>query len=99
MRKSSSYRQGSSRSREWTNTRLRILQPVREARGSLHIALFGSVARGDDVLELDIDIIVEDSPEHRIDLFELMESHELLERQPGRRVDRRNAREPATRKT
>ena len=40
------------------------------ARGVAHAALFGSVARGDDRPDSDIDIMVEIAPDARIGLFQ-----------------------------
>ncbi len=48
------------------------------------IALFGSVARGEDRADSDIDIAAEF---HDIDLFELVGIKEELEKAFGRRVD------------
>jgi len=42
--------------------------PLRE-QGVSHAALFGSVARGEETRDGDIDIMVEIAPEARIDLF------------------------------
>ncbi len=53
-----------------------ILEKLREreadlrARGVAHAALFGSVARGDDRPDSDLDILVEIAPAARIGLFQ-----------------------------
>ena len=73
--------------RDLIKARLRELRPSLEARGVIHAAIFGSVARGEDVPDSDVDIILEDRPDRRIDLFELMEIEEFLEAQLERRVD------------
>jgi predicted nucleotidyltransferase len=52
-----------------------------------HAGIFGSVAGGDDVAASDVDILLEDRPERRVDLFALMEIRELLEGHIGRHVD------------
>ena len=75
------------RARDFIDVRLRELRASLEARGVVHASLFGSVARGDDLPESDVDIILEDHPERRIDLFDLMDIAEFLESELGRRVD------------
>ena len=39
------------------------------AQGVAHAALFGSVARGEDRPDSDIDIMIEIAPDSRMDLF------------------------------
>jgi predicted nucleotidyltransferase len=73
--------------REIISARLRELRPLLEAYGVVHAGIFGSVARGDDISASDVDILLEDRPERRIDLFALMEIRELLEGQIGGHVD------------
>lgn len=51
------------RLRDAAITCLRELRPGLEAKGVRHAYLFGSVARGDDVEESDIDIILDLDPE------------------------------------
>ncbi len=52
-----------------------VLRKLREAeadlraRGVAHAALFGSVARGEDRPDSDIDIMIEIAPDSRMDLF------------------------------
>jgi predicted nucleotidyltransferase len=65
--------------RETITARVRELRPLLEAHGVVHAGIFGSVARGDDVAASDVDILLEDRPERRVDLFALMEIRELLE--------------------
>ncbi len=43
--------------------------PCLEAEGVRHFALFGSVARGDDVPESDVDLILDLDPKRQIGLF------------------------------
>ena len=72
--------------REIISARVRELRPLLED-GVGHAGIFGSVARGDDVAASDVDILLEDRPERRVDLFALMEIRELLEGHIGRHVD------------
>ena len=67
--------------------RLRELRPALQAEGVLHAALFGSVARGDDVPESDVDIILDLDPERHIGLFAFAGIWEFLESKLGRDVD------------
>ncbi len=67
--------------------RLRELRPALEAHGVRRALLFGSVARGDDVPESDVDIILDLDPERHIGLFAFAGIQEFLETKLGRRVD------------
>ncbi len=75
------------RTRDRMMTRLRELQPALEAEGVRHVAIFGSVARGDDVPESDLDVIVDLDPEREVGLFAFVGIGQLLEREIGRHVD------------
>jgi predicted nucleotidyltransferase len=48
---------------------LRANQSMLRARGVLHAAVFGSVARGDARPDSDVDVLVEIDPEMRIGMF------------------------------
>lgn len=50
--------------------RLRDSEPALRARGIRHAALFGSVARGDNRPNSDIDILVEFDPDARLTIFD-----------------------------
>jgi predicted nucleotidyltransferase len=50
--------------------KLREHQAVLRARGVRHAALFGSVARGDERPDSDIDIMLEFDPEAQVSLFD-----------------------------
>lgn len=67
--------------------RLLELRPALEADGVRHAFLFGSVARGDDVPESDVDIIVDLDPERHIGLFEFGGIRDFLREELGRDVD------------
>ena len=70
-----------------------ILAKLRENEATLkrlgvsHAALFGSVARGDDRPDSDIDILVEIAPEARIGLFQYTGIVRYLEEMFPVRVD------------
>jgi hypothetical protein len=51
-------------------TTLRQNEPALRARGISHAALFGSVARGDNRADSDIDILVEFDPAAQITVFD-----------------------------
>ena len=57
------------------------------ARGVLHASLFGSVARGEETPESDVDIMVVLDPEANIDLIEYSGIALDLEDWVGRKVD------------
>src|SRR5258706_12802286 len=50
--------------------KLRAPEPELRHRGVLHAALFGSVARGEEKPDSDIDILIELAPEALVGLFE-----------------------------
>ena len=66
---------------------LRALRPDLERRGVRHAALFGSIARGDDVLESDVDIIVDLDPSSDVGIFAFDELRSYLEARLGMAVD------------
>ena len=69
---------------------LRTLQKARpdlEAKGVLHLAVFGSVARLEDGPESDLDIVVEIDPETRFDIFDLAGIAGDISRLLGMKVD------------
>jgi hypothetical protein len=51
-------------------TTLRENELALRARGISHVALFGSVARGDNHSDSDIDILVEFAPDSRLTIFD-----------------------------
>lgn len=55
--------------RDITLERVREIRQTLEAQGVRHAFLFGSVARGDDVPESDIDIVLDLDPDRHIGLF------------------------------
>lgn len=69
---------------------LRTLQKARpglEAKGVLHLAVFGSVARMEDGPESDLDIVVEIDPEKQFDIFDLAGIAGDISRLLGMKVD------------
>ncbi len=75
------------RTRDAVIAKLLELRPALEAEGVRHAFLFGSVARGDDVPESDVDIIVDLDPAHHVGLFEFAGLASFLEEALGNRVD------------
>ncbi|MGY3031863.1 putative nucleotidyltransferase [Bradyrhizobium sp. USDA 4354] len=57
---------------------LRQFEPALRARGVLHAALFGSVARGENHSGSDVDIMVEIDPDARITVFDYVELKEYI---------------------
>jgi predicted nucleotidyltransferase len=57
------------------------------AQGVSHAALFGSVARGDDGPDSDIDIMIELDPAARVTMFDYVEIKEYIEGMFSERVD------------
>jgi predicted nucleotidyltransferase len=57
---------------------LRRYEPALRGRGVKHAALFGSMARGENRSDSDIDIVVEFDPEARITIFDYVELKEYI---------------------
>jgi uncharacterized protein len=66
---------------------IRSVRPVLEARGVLHLDIFGSIARGNATPTSDVDIIIDPHAETRFSLFTLGGLYEILQQQLGRNVD------------
>jgi len=60
------------------------------SRGVLHAALFGSVARGEQTPDSDIDILIELAPDAQVGLFEYVGIEQYLADVLARRVDMAN---------
>jgi uncharacterized protein len=67
--------------------RLRENELALRERGVVHAALFGSLARGDDRPDSDIDIMIEIAPQADIGLFEYVGIKHYIEDLLGSRVD------------
>lgn len=71
----------------------RVLQCVREhradfeMRGVAHVAVFGSVARGEANAASDVDVLIEPKPDKRLTLLDLAALQRLLESILKSRVD------------
>ena len=76
-----------------TDTAARVIAALRaheselRAAGVLHLSLFGSVARGDDGPESDVDLAAEFDPAARTDLVGLVALERRVAELLGRRVD------------
>lgn len=66
---------------------LRAHEAELRAAGIRHLSLFGSVARGDDGADSDVDLAAELDPEARIGLFALAALERRLSDLIGRSVD------------
>jgi predicted nucleotidyltransferase len=66
---------------------LRRGRPALERAGIRHVAIFGSVARGDDRPDSDVDLLVTIAPEAPVGLLELVRLSRHLETLLGRKVD------------
>ncbi|WP_420264708.1 nucleotidyltransferase family protein [Candidatus Magnetominusculus dajiuhuensis] len=58
--------------------KLRENETVLRARGIRHVALFGSIARGDNHADSDIDILLEFDPESHITIFDYVDLKEYI---------------------
>ena len=74
-------------SRDEAIRRLRALEPELRSRGLAALFLFGSVARGDNDNESDLDVLFEESPESRLSLFGLAGVRRFLRERMGVDVD------------
>ncbi|MGE5517573.1 MAG: nucleotidyltransferase family protein [Bacteroidota bacterium] len=67
--------------------RLKSTETELRRRGVLHLSVFGSVARGEDRPESDVDIAVEIEPDRAFSLIRLEDTRLMLEDVLGRPVD------------
>jgi uncharacterized protein len=67
--------------------RLAVEEPELRRRGVRHLAIFGSVARGDDRPDSDVDIAVEIEAGRSFSLIRMEETRLFLEEALQRRVD------------
>ena len=67
--------------------RLKAEEPELRRRGVCHLSVFGSVARGDDRPDSDVDIAVEIEPGRSFSLIRMEDTRLLLEDALGRAVD------------
>lgn len=67
--------------------RIRAQEPELRRRGVCHLAVFGSVARGDDRPGSDVDIAIDIEPDRAFSLIRLEDTRLMLEDALGRPVD------------
>lgn len=67
--------------------RLKSTETELRQRGVLHLSVFGSVARGEDRPESDVDIAVEIEPDRAFSLIRLEDTRLMLQDLLGRPVD------------
>lgn len=67
--------------------RLKVQADELRGRGIEHLSIFGSVARGEDRPDSDVDIAVDIAPGRSFSLIRLEDTRLLLEGVLGRRVD------------
>lgn len=65
--------------------KLRQMKPALEKYGVKRLRLFGSVARGDDRPDSDVDLLIDF--QDGVTFFEIMDVQESLEKQTGRKID------------
>ncbi|WP_028351624.1 nucleotidyltransferase family protein [Bradyrhizobium murdochi] len=66
---------------------LRRSEHALRGRGVKHVALFGSVARGENRSDSDIDIMIEFDPEARVTVFDYVDIKEYIAQLFDRPVD------------
>jgi len=67
--------------------KLRAHEPELRAAGIVHLRLFGSVARGDNGAESDLDLLADLDPSKRLTLFGLAHLHTQVQDVLGMEVD------------
>lgn len=75
------------RTRDEVIAKLRELRPLLEAEGVSHVAIFGSIARGDDDTNSDIDLIVSIDASRKVDIFDFSAIKEFIASQFDRPLD------------
>ena len=68
-------------------SRIKAEEPELRRRGIRHLAVFGSVARGDERPGSDVDIAIDIEPGHPFSLIRMEDTRLLLEDALGRPVD------------
>lgn len=63
-----------------------IAQTLRD-RGVIEASLFGSMARGEDRPDSDVDLLVKFDQKRKVSLFDVVSIREELEKKIGRKVD------------
>lgn len=66
---------------------IRRQEPELRRRGIRHLAIFGSIARGDARPDSDVDIAIDVLPDHAFSLIRMEDTRLLLQDAIGRQVD------------
>ena len=77
-------------SRDEVLSKLRQHAPELQARGILHLALFGSTARNEAEAESDVDLMAEYDPTRQLSLLDISRFHLDLQEMLGAKVDLAN---------
>jgi len=74
-------------SRDEIVAKLRAVEPELRVRGVAALYLFGSYARGEAREDSNVDVFIDKAPDRPFGLDELVDSHAIVERALGSRVD------------
>ena len=73
--------------REKIISRLKTIRPSLEAEGVMHLAIFGSRARGDAQETSDLDILLDVKPDHKFSILDLVGIEKFAQHATGLEVN------------